>query len=102
MSEWCVRSAAAAALFVLGSCSVSHLSYTELERDLDAVVRLEGSGEQQRLVYLREVEQAPWYARWLLVRPLKPLLILLFGDTTHVELDAPSPSGRVQIGRAHV
>jgi hypothetical protein len=80
----------------LCSCSVRHLSYAELERDIDAIVRLEGSGDQQRLVYLRDVEQSPWYSRWLLVRPLKPVLIFLFGDTTHVELDAPSPSGRVR------
>lgn len=96
MSERGRRLWAAVTLAGLCSCSVRHLSYSELERDIDAIARLEGSGDQQRLVYLRDVEQSPWYARWLVVRPLKPILIFLFGDTTHVELDAPSPSGRVR------
>lgn len=89
----CARWLLAIALSGAG-CSVSHLSYSELERDLDAVARLEGSGDEQRIIYQRKVQESPWYSRWLFVRPVKPLLLLVAGQTTSVELD--NPSGRAR------
>lgn len=93
----CSGSAQALAIVLLlaaGGCSVAHLSYAEIERDLDAIVLAEGQNEEQRLVYRYEVQQASWYARAWLLLPLKQLLLMAFGSVADVELE--NPSGRVR------
>lgn len=45
------------------SC-MSLMSYDELRVEIDNVQRVEGSGAQQRLVWLDEAEVAAWYCKW--------------------------------------
>jgi hypothetical protein len=88
------RAGALAGLATAAACSTGNLTYSEVVRDLDAIVRPEGSGDDRRLVYLRNVQQAPGCSRWLLLQPIKPLLLLIVGSTTAVELE--NPSGQVR------
>lgn len=88
------RAGALAGLATAAACSTGNLTYSEVVRDLDAIVRPEGSGDERRLVYLRNVQQAPGVAKWLLLQPIKPLLLLIVGSTTAVELE--NPSGQVR------
>ena len=93
--------AAAAGLGVLGlpSCSVAHLSYSEVQRDLDSiVVVVDAPGTDPQLVYEDEVEQAPWYARSVLLWPMKPMLLWMFGSEVPVTLENPSGHVRELIG----
>ena len=78
----------------LASCSVGYLSFAEVERDLDAIVRLEGLGDEQRLVFADDARQAIWWARALLLKPIKPVLGLLFDTTIASNLE--NPSGQVR------
>jgi len=88
------RGGALAGLATVAACSTGNLTYSEVVRDLDAIVRPEGSGDERRLVYLRNVQQAPGVAKWLLLQPIKPVLLLIVGSTTAVELE--NPSGQVR------
>jgi hypothetical protein len=81
-------------LATAAACSTGNLTYSEVVRDLDAIMRPVGSGDDRRLDYLRNVQQAPGCARWLLLQPIKPLLLLIVGSTSSVELE--NPSGQVR------
>jgi hypothetical protein len=88
------RAGLLAAALVAPACSVGNLSYHEVQRDLEALVRVEGSGDAQRLVYADRAEQAPWYARAALLLPFKPLLLGAFGDVSAAEFENPSATVR--------
>jgi hypothetical protein len=79
---------------LLAACSVANLSYREVERDLDALVRVEGAGPDEKLVYETDVALAPWYARSYVLLPLKPLLMLGLPATTRNKLENPSEKVR--------
>src|SRR5262245_40291159 len=81
-------------LVPLASCSVANLSYGEVARDLDALVRVEGTGPDEKLVYESDVALAPWYARSYVLLPLKPLLMLGLPATTRNKLENPSEKVR--------
>jgi hypothetical protein len=75
---------------LVAGCSVANLSFTEVQRDIDAIVRVEGSGADEKLVYESHVRSAPWYLRAWLLLPIKPFLRLFMADTTHELLENPS------------
>jgi hypothetical protein len=52
------------ASLLLCACSVHNLSYDQILRDLDATVEVEGSGDDERLVYRTKVEATWGIARW--------------------------------------
>src|SRR5262245_25140435 len=79
---------------LLAACSVANLSYSEVERDLDALVRVEGTGPDEALAYQSDVPLAPWYARSYVLLPLKPLLMLGLPATTRAKLENPSEKVR--------
>jgi hypothetical protein len=79
-----VCAAVAAALSLVG-CSVANLSYAEVVGELDSVVRFEGTGNARRLVYQDEPLVSPWYLRFTLFYPLRPVLRGILGGR-------PSPS----------
>ena len=49
---------------------------------------------EPELVYEDEVQQAPWYARSVLLLPMKPVLLWMFSSTVPVTLENPSGSVR--------
>ena len=72
------------------ACSVHNLSYDQILRDLDATVEVEGSGDDERLVYRTEVEATWGIARWSLMAPFRWFLLPLFGERVDRELENPS------------
>lgn len=98
MRERCGRGARLLALAALATlscgCYVSNLSYAEVERDLDALVEVEGTEGSERLVYRETAEVSTWYARATLLVPLRPLLIWTFGGTSLRDIDRPSEAVR--------
>ncbi|MGE3174083.1 MAG: hypothetical protein AB7O97_15760 [Planctomycetota bacterium] len=85
---WC------AAALLAGGCSIGNLTYAEVERDLDAIVRIDGQGDQQRLVYRSDAEQSSWYTRFAPLVPLKPLLRTVLRGTHQTRLENPSAEVR--------
>lgn len=85
------RAAAAGLLgFACTSCTVANLSYGEIERDLDAIVRVEGQGAEERLKYESDVPLATWYARSSLLLPIRPILMWILPATDRYQLENPS------------
>ncbi|MEQ1631013.1 MAG: hypothetical protein ABL997_01475 [Planctomycetota bacterium] len=83
---------------LVAACSVSNLTYGMVVRDLDSAVVVDGSGQDQRLVYKTEVEATAGIARWSLLLPLRPLLLGIFGERVDRELENPSSYVRELIG----
>lgn len=78
------------ASLLLCACSVNNLSYDQILRDLDATVEVEGSGDDERLVYRTQVEATWGIARWSLMAPFRWFLFPLFGERVDRELENPS------------
>jgi hypothetical protein len=79
---------------VLSACSVSNLSFAELERDLDAMVRIDSDGTTEQLSYADEALQSRWWARSWVLKPIKPILNLL---VLQVGLETfENPSGQIR------
>ena len=85
----------ALALFALcatsASCSVAaNLSADEILTEVDGIVRIEGAGSDQRLVYSERAPVSLWYTRIALLGPLQVPLRWVFGRTTEAQLDRPA------------
>lgn len=87
--------AACAAALLTPSCSIGNLSHAEIVRELDSVVLVEGTGPDRRLAYRDEADVSPWYMRFTLFYPLRPVLGWLLGtDPTRTPI--PNPSGHAR------
>lgn len=75
----------AAGLLLGGGCSVANMTHAEVLRELDSFVRVEGTPPQRQMVYLDQGEVMPWYMRFTLFYPLRPLLRVVPGG-------APAPT----------
>lgn len=82
---------ACAGLVEFAGCSVAdNLSAGEILEELDAIVRIEGTGDDRRIDYLERVEVSAWYMRAFLLVPLRGALGWTFGRRQQVTLDHPS------------
>lgn len=79
-----------AAGFACAACSVTNLSYTQVVRDIDCAVEVEGEGDSERLLYRTQVEATWGIARWSLMNPFRWFLFPIFGERVTRELDNPS------------
>jgi hypothetical protein len=87
--------ALAAAFACVSGCSVAdNLSADEILTEVDAIVRLDGSGSGTRLRYEPEAEVSRWYTRALVMQPVRWPMIWLFGRTAPAELE--NPTGHVR------
>ncbi len=77
-----------------GCSSVANLSYHEVARDLASIVTEDLGGTEPKLLYHTEATISPWYLRWTMLLPLKPLLLLFLPDAEQVQLDNPSERAR--------
>ncbi|MBK8101189.1 MAG: hypothetical protein IPK26_29255 [Planctomycetes bacterium] len=59
-----MRASILALVWLFTPSCMSLMSYDELRVEIDNVQRVEGSGQQQRLVWLEEADVAAWYCKW--------------------------------------
>lgn len=80
-----------AGLALLGGCSVAdNLSAGEILEEIDAIVRIEGTGDDRRIDYLERVQVSSWYMRAFLLVPVRGVLAWTFGRRQEVTLEHPS------------
>ncbi len=73
------------------SCSVAgNLSAPEILRELDAIVRIDGSGADRTVKYAERATVSSWYARSLLLLPLRGPLVFVFGGRSEQPLESPA------------
>lgn len=73
------------------SCSVAaNLNADEILTEVDGIVRIEGAGNEQRLVYAERAPVSLWYTRIALLGPLQLPLRWMFGRTTEAQLERPA------------
>ncbi len=82
-------------LLLAGGCSVANLSYPEVLHEYDSVAVTEGSGAERRMVYRDEADVTPWYMRFVLFVPLRPVLGFVFGGSPGPTTVA-NPSGHAR------
>lgn len=93
-----LRAALLAAAVTAGACSVGNLNYDMVVRDLDAVVEVRGTGPDQQISYRTKVTATAGFAQASLFLPIRPVLLLLFGERVERELDNPSAYVRELLG----
>ncbi|MCK5943862.1 MAG: hypothetical protein KAI24_17895, partial [Planctomycetes bacterium] len=74
----------------MAGCTVADvLSSGEILEELDEIVRIDGSGEDRRVVYANEAMLSRDFMRMVLLAPIRTPLALMFGRRSMRELDNP-------------
>jgi hypothetical protein len=77
-------------------CSVAdNLSSDEILEEVDAIVRVEGAGNDRRIRYAERAEVSAWYMRFWLLAPIRGALGFVFGRRGEDELEQPAAHVRV-------
>lgn len=75
---------------VLPSCSVAvGLSSGELLEELDAIVRIDGTGSERKIAYAERVRVSSWYMHNAMLIPVRAPAAWLFGRRTEMKLENP-------------
>lgn len=77
-----------------GCTAADNLSYREITAELDAIVRVDGQGNERRIHYEERAAVSPWYMRSPMTWPLRWPLGFAFGPKHLSELD--NPAGHVR------
>jgi hypothetical protein len=77
-------------LLAVPACSISNLSVPMALRDLDAAVEVRGVGVDQSVSYRTEVVATAGIARWWLLKPIRPVLLWIFGERVPRTVENPS------------
>ena len=79
-----------AALPMMTSCSVAvALTGNEILEELDAIVRIDGEGDDREVVYARRAKVSSWYMHNWMLQPIRVPLAWTFGRQTELPLDNP-------------
>lgn len=85
------RSTGVLLLATAAGCSVAdNLSSDEILAEVDAIVRVEGAGNDRRIRYAERAEVSAWYMRFWLLVPIRGGLGFVFGRRGETELEQPA------------
>jgi len=83
-------------LVVLAGCTVAdNLTSDEILAEVDAIVRVEGAGNDRRIRYAERAEVSAWYMRFWLLVPIRSGLGFVFGRRGETELEQPAAHVRI-------